>query len=146
MHINMYTNVTPVHAPRYHVPVAKLDKVNEELKRLCDEGIIKPVTQSTDWLSNILIKEKPNGKLRICIDSSQTINKVIRRPTYTIPTIEEKLLLLTKAKVYTIVDVSEAFHTILLDDDSPLLTTFQGPSGRYCYTRIPFGISSGPEA
>jgi len=43
------------------------------------------------------------------------------------------------------VDVSEAFHTIILDDDSSLLTTFLGPNGRYCYTRMPFGISSGPE-
>jgi len=125
--------------------VAKLDRVNEKLKRLCDDGIIKPVMEPTEWLSNILVKEKPNGKLRICIDPSQTINKAIKRPIYTIPTIEEKLPLLTKAKVFTIVDVSEAFHTIVLDDDSSLLTTFLGPNGRYCYTRMPFGISSGPE-
>ena len=91
------------------------------------------------------MKEKPNGKLRICIDPSQTINKAIKRPKYTIPTIEEKLPLLTKAKVFTIVDVYEAFHIIVLDDESSLLTTFQGPNGRYCYNRMPFGIASGPE-
>ena len=118
----MDPDVTPVHAPRRHVPVAKLDRVNDELKRLCDDGIIKPVMEPTEWLSNILVKEKPNGKLRICIDPSQMINKVIKRPIYTIPTIEEKLPLLTKAKVFTTVDVSEAFHTIVLDDDSSLLT------------------------
>ena len=98
----------------------------------------------TDWLSNMLIKEKPNGKLRICIDPRQTINKAIKRPKYTIPTIEERLLLLTKVKVFT-VDVSEAFHTIELDEESSLLTTFHGPDGRYCYDRMPFGIASGPE-
>jgi len=145
LHIEMDPDVTPVHAPRRHVPVAKLDRVNDELKRLCDDGIIKPVTEPTEWLSNILVKEKPNGKLRICIDPSQTINKAIKRPIYTIPTIEEKLPLLTKAKVFTIVDVSEAFHTIVLDHDSSLLTTFLGPNGCYCYTRMPFGISSGLE-
>ena len=145
LHIEMDPDVTPVHAPRRRVPVAKLDRVNDELKRLCDDGIIKPVTEPTEWLSNILVKEKPNGKLRICIDPSQTINKAIKRPIYTIPTIEEKLPLLTKAKVFTIVDVSEAFHTIVLDDDSSLLTTFLRPNRRYRYTRMPFGISSGPE-
>ena len=145
MHIALDPSVTPVHAPTRRVPVAKLDRVNEELKRLCDEGIIRPVTQPTDWLSNILVKEKPNGKLRICIEPSQTINKAIRRPKYTIPTIEEKLPLLTKAKVFTIVDVSEAFHTIVMDEESSLLTTFQGPNGSYCYTRMPFGIASGAE-
>ena len=145
LHIEMDPSVTPVHAPRRHIPVSKLNKVNEELSRLCDNGTIKPATQPTDWLSNILVKEKPNGNIRICIDPSQTINKVIRRPVYTIPTIEEKLPLLKNAKVFTIVDVLEAFHTIELDDESALDTTFMGPDGRYCFTRILFGISSGPE-
>ena len=125
--------------------VRQLDRVNDELKRLCDEGIIRPVIILTDWLSNILVKEKPNGKLLICIDPSQTINKAIRRPKYTIPAIEEKLPQLTKAKVFTILDVSEAFHTVVMDEESSLLTKFQGPNGRYCYTCMPFGIASGPE-
>ena len=136
MHIDLDPSVTPVHAPTRCVPVAKLDRVNEGLKRLCEEGIIRPVTQPTDWLSNMLIKEKPNGKLRICIDPSQTINKAIKRLKYNIPTIEERLPLLTKAKVFTVVDVSEAFHAIELDEESPLLTTFRGPDGRYYIVTI----------
>lgn len=39
LHIELDPNVTPVHAPTRRVPVAKLDKVNDELKRLCYEGI-----------------------------------------------------------------------------------------------------------
>ena len=93
----------------------------------------------------MLVKEKPNGKLRICFDPSQTINKAIKRSKYTIPTIEEKLPLLTKARVFTIVDVSEAFHTILLDEKSSPLSTFQGPDGRHCYNRMAFSIAPGPE-
>ena len=94
------------------------------MKRLFEKGIIRPVTQPTVWLSNMLVKEKPNGKLRICIDPSQTINKTIKRPKYTIPTIEEKLPLLTKAKVF--VDVSEAFHSIVLDESPLYLRRFRG--------------------
>lgn len=59
MHIKLDPNVRPVHAQVRRVPVAKLDRVNEELERLSNEGIIKLVTQPTDWLSNILVKEKP---------------------------------------------------------------------------------------
>ena len=126
MHIELDPNVTPVYAPTRRVPVAKLDRVNEELKRLSDEGIIRPVTQPTDWLSKMLVKEKPNGKLRICIDPSQAINKAIKKPKQMIPTIEEKLPLLTKGKVFTIVDVSEAFHTIILDEKSLYSRRFKG--------------------
>ena len=72
-------------------------------------------------------------------------NKAIRRPVYTIKTIEEKLPLLKNAKVFTIVGVSEAFHAFELDDESALLTTFMRPDGHYCFTLMPLGISSGPE-
>ena len=45
LHLEMDPCVTPVHAPRRLIPVSKLDKVNEKLSRLCDNGTIKPVTQ-----------------------------------------------------------------------------------------------------
>ena len=47
--------------------------------------------------------------------------------------------------MFTIVDVSEAFHTIVMDEESSLLAMFQGPNSHYCYTRMPFGITSGLE-
>ena len=47
LHIEMDPEVTPVHPRRHRVPVAKLDRINDELKRLCDEGIIRPGTQPT---------------------------------------------------------------------------------------------------
>ena len=120
----MDSDDTSAHALRRRVPVAKLDRVNDELKRLCDDGIIRQVTKPTDWLSNMLAKKKPNGKFRICIDPRQTINRAFKRPLYIILIIEEKLPLLKMPKVFTVVDVSEAFQTVVLDDDSSLLTTF----------------------
>ena len=55
MHMELDPNDRPVHAQVRRVPMAKLNKANEELERLCNEGIIKPVTQPTDWLSNSLV-------------------------------------------------------------------------------------------
>ena len=60
-----------VHAPTCQVAVAKLNRVGEELKRLCKEEIRRPLTQPMDWLSNMLVKEKQNGKRCICIDPNQ---------------------------------------------------------------------------
>ena len=61
LHIEVDPNVRPVHAQVRRVPVAKLDKVNEELEKLSNEGIIKPVTQHTDWLSNTWLKKSHTG-------------------------------------------------------------------------------------
>lgn len=39
-------------------------------------------------MSNIVVVEKPNGSLRVCIDPTE-LNKNIVREFYTIPSIEE---------------------------------------------------------
>ena len=37
------------------------------------------------------------------------------------------------------------FYQIPLDSESKKLTTFITPFGRYCFQRVPFGITSAPE-
>ena len=51
---------------------------------------------------------KPN-KLRLCIDP-RDLNKAIKRPKYQIPTLEEILPTLTKAKVFIVLDAKDSFH------------------------------------
>ena len=124
--------------------MAKLGRVNEELEKVSSEGIMKPVTQPTDWLSNILVKKSQMGNFEYALIQAKPSLGLFEDPSAQYPRLK-KLPLLTNAKVFTIVEVSEAFYTIKLDEESSLLTTFQGPSSRYCYTRMPFGIASGPE-
>ena len=38
-----------------------------------------------------------------------------------------------------------AFWQIPLDEQSQMLCTFNTPFGRYCYTRLPYGITSASE-
>ena len=85
------------------------------------------------------------GKIRICLDPSQTVNKTIRRPKYTIPTLEENLQKLHGVKYMSVIDVEEAFQNIPLTLRSSLMTTMFRPWGRYRWTKLPFGISSASE-
>ena len=57
-------------------------------------------------------------------------------------TIEEILPNLANAKVFSVVDASNGFWQVELDQDSSLLTTLTTPFGRYRWRRLPFGISS----
>ena len=40
--------------------------------------IIVPVNEPTDWISSIVVVEKPNIKLRVCLDP-QNLNKASKR-------------------------------------------------------------------
>ena len=65
----MKDNVKPVVTPVRKVSHALKTKLEKELKQMVDlEDIIEPIEKPTDWVNGLVIVEKPNGKLRICLD------------------------------------------------------------------------------
>ena len=79
-------------------------------------------TEPTEWISSMVVVAKP-GKIRICLDPKD-LNKAVKRPKYQMPTLEEVLAKLNKAKVFTTLDAKYGFYQISLDEKSSKLTTF----------------------
>ena len=106
---------------------------------------MKKVDQPTDWVHSLVIVEKPKSDdIRICLDP-RNLNKAIKREHHQLPTVEEITTRLSGAKYFSKVDANSGFWQVPLDEESQLLTTFHTPFGRYCYTRLPFGICSAQE-
>ncbi|XP_062601076.1 uncharacterized protein K02A2.6-like [Saccostrea cucullata] len=135
-------SIKPVVHPPRKIPVALRDKLKTELERLTEKEIITPVTEPTPWVNNLVIVEKPN-KLRICLDP-RDLNGAIQRSHYPMPTVEELLPDLNKAKVFSVADAKNGFWHVQLDKASSMLTTFNTPHGRYRWLRMPFGLNSAP--
>ena len=70
---------------------------------MVEENILAPVNEATDWVSSIVTVVKPN-KLRICIDRKD-LSRAIMRSLYPLPTVEEVATSLSKAKVFSKLDV-----------------------------------------
>ena len=51
--------------PLRRIPVLLEAKLNEELDRLVKTEFITPIEEPADWVSSLVIVEKPNGQLRI---------------------------------------------------------------------------------
>ena len=92
----------------------------------------------------MVIVVKPNSKIRICLDP-RNLNQAIQRPKYQMPTLEEILPRLARAKVFSTLAAKDGFYQIGLDKESSLKTTFWTPFGRYCYLRMSFGVNLAPE-
>lgn len=43
--------------------------------------VTAPVTEPADWIPSLVVVEKPNDKLRICLDP-RDLNKAIKRQHY----------------------------------------------------------------
>ncbi|XP_033731746.1 uncharacterized protein K02A2.6-like [Pecten maximus] len=143
-HIEIDVTVKPVVHPPRRVPVALRDKLSKELVRMESTGVIEKVDEPSDWVNSMVLVEKPNGKLRICLDPKD-LNGAIKREHFPLPTSDEVSSRLSGAKFFSKLDASSGFWQIPLDEESSRLCTFNTPEGRYRFKRLPFGISSAPE-
>ena len=79
----------PYHAKPYPVPLAQEKKLQAEVKRMVDWGILKKVNRS-EWAMPSFTITKPDGSLRSLSDSRE-LNKRIKRMPYPLPKIQEIL-------------------------------------------------------
>ena len=117
-------------------------KVMDELSRLEETGVIKPVDFS-DWATPVVPVLKSNGQIRICGDYKLTVNQVAKGDKYPLPHIDEICSKLSNGKYYSKLDLSHAYQQLVLDSESQKLTT-NTPKGLFVYTRLPFGASAAP--
>ncbi|GFT49235.1 transposon Ty3-G Gag-Pol polyprotein [Nephila pilipes] len=82
--ITLKDNFVPVIHPPRRVPRALQPKLKSILNNLEKEGIVSKVNKPTDWRQSLVIVEKPNRNLRLCLDP-RDLNKVIKREHYQIP-------------------------------------------------------------
>ena len=79
------SGAVPRSNPARTVPYVLRDKVDRELQRLQNEGILEPV-EMAEWAASIVaILKRDKLSVRICGDFSFTINPVSRLDRYPIP-------------------------------------------------------------
>ena len=72
----------------------------------------------------MLFVKKANSSLQFYVDFRR-LNNLTRKDRYPLPLIDETLAKLAKAKVYTKLDIRQAFYKIQIDPDLEELTTFR---------------------
>ena len=136
------------HAPR-KVPIHLEDAFKEEIKSLVELGILKKVTEHTDWVNSYVLVEKDSGnhhapnhtikrKLRICLDP-RDLNEALEREPYHRCSFDEITAKLKGMTVFTIVDFKKGYWMVVLHPDSRKLICMALPFGRFQWTRLPMG-------
>ena len=85
---------------------------------------------SSPYSSPILLTKKPGGGIRFCVDYQQ-LNEITKKDAYPIPLIEETLTQLKLAKIFSKIDIQQAFHKLCMTAESEDLTTFTLRFGAY---------------
>jgi hypothetical protein len=144
VHLKVDATVMPEISASRRVPVALKPTLKIELEKMAEQGVIEPVDEPTDWVSSMVVAVKKSGDLRMCIDLCP-LNRALKREHYQLPTLEDVLPKLSRARTFTVANLKSGYWHVKLDEPSSLLTTFNTPFGRYKWKRLPFGISVASE-
>ena len=129
------------YSPLYKMTTEELETVKQYLIENLDKGFIE--TSQAPYAAPVLFVKKPNGSLRFCIDFRK-LNQITRKDRYPLPLIDETLARISKAKIFTKLDIRQAFHRIRMDPKSEEYTTFRTRYGAYKCKVLPFGLTNGP--
>ena len=128
---------------RPRIPYVLKAKVETELDRLVNQGIITPI-QFSDWAAPIVPVVKQDGTIRVCGDYKLTANKVSRLESYPLPRIDDLFSALSGGQAFSKLDLSQVYLQLELDNESKKYLTINTHKGLFQYNRLPFGVSSAP--
>ena len=128
-------------SPLYGMSLEQLKLCKTYIEEHLKKGFIVP--SNAPFGSPVLFAKKPGGGWRFCVDYRK-LNEVTKKDKYPIPLIEETLSRLARAKVYTKLDIRQAFYRIRMKQEIEDLTTFRTRYGSYKYKVLPFGLTNGP--
>ena len=143
--IQLNEDAKPISNPPRRVPFAIKERLRQTLNDLESRNIITKINNPTGWINNLVIVEKANKSLRLCLDPKYLNLAIKRTCNVLIPTIEDISLKLSGKSVFSVFDLKDGFWQIRLDEDSSNLCKFSTPFGCYKYNRLPFGLSMAPE-
>ncbi|XP_022777528.1 uncharacterized protein LOC111318945 [Stylophora pistillata] len=99
------------------VPYALRPKVEEELRRLQNEGIVTKV-QWSEWATPIGPVPKRDGSVRLCGDYKGTVNPELQAEQYPLPCIEDIFAKLAGGQKFSKIDLRQAYHQLEMEEDS----------------------------
>ena len=112
--------------------------MQEELMKLRDGGIIKPIRHST-WVSNLAPVRKKNGDIRLCVDFIN-LNIASLKDNYGLPNMEAMLQQVTRFELMSMMDGFLGYNQVLVKEEEQFKIAFTTPWGTYVYVRMPFGL------
>ena len=113
---------------------------NAEVQRLLDANVIREVKYS-EWLTNVVLMPKKNGKMRMCIDFTD-INKACKKDPFLLPRIDTSMDKAAGCKRFSLLHCFSIYHQIWLNKEDEEKTSFTTPFGTYCYIRMPEGLKN----
>ena len=120
------------------------EKIETDLARLLKLGVIEPVQTAEFGATPIVPVPKPNGAVQICGDFKVTVNTYADMQRFPLPHSEELRTALAGGKIFSKVDLGDAYLQLDVDPESRKYPVLSTHIGFFRYNRLPFGFHGAP--
>ena len=134
---------TPIFKKPRSVPFASREKIEMELDRLVQTGVLTPINYS-EWAAPTVYVKKKTKEIRVCADFSTGLNSVLKDHHYPLPNPEEVFAKLNGGKIFSKIDLSEAYLQIPMEEESSKLLCISTHKGLFKFNRLAFGVKTAP--
>ncbi|KAL3079404.1 hypothetical protein niasHT_033632 [Heterodera trifolii] len=142
-HLELKVDAIPVFCRPRPVPFNTRLIVQAELDRLLAQKVIRPIDH-TSWAAPIMVVKKANGAARVCADFSTGLNNALLLNQHPLPLPKDIFSKLNGGRIFSQIDLKDAYLQVELDDKSKELCTIATHRGTFQYLRLPFGVKSAP--
>ncbi len=115
----------------------------EIITDLLDKNIIIP--SSSKYCSPAFLTKKKDGTDQMVIDYVK-LNSFSNPDHFPLPNTESVIKKLKGAKFFSKLDLKSGYYHVNLTSETSDLTAFVVPQGNFQFLKLPFGLSSGPQA
>ena len=138
--LNTNPSFKPVKQKRRSFAPERQKAINEEVGKLLQAGAIREV-EYPEWLANVVLVKKANGKWRLCIDFTD-INKACPKDSFPLPRIDLIVDATACHELLSFMDAFSDYNQISMDLSDQEKTSFVTAQGTYCYRVMPFGLKN----
>ena len=138
--LNVSPSFKPIKQKRRSFALERQKSINEEIDKLLQVGAIREV-EYPEWLANVVLVKKANGKWRLCIDFTD-INIVCPKDSFRLPRINLIVDATAGHELLSFMDAFSGYNQISMDPDDQEKTSFVTAQGTYCYHVMSFGLKN----
>ena len=114
--------------------------IAKEVRKLLEAGFIQEVYYP-NWLANVVMVKKANGKWRMCVDFTD-LNRACPKNSYPLPRINTLVDSTARHELLSFMDTFSGYNQIKVNEDDQERTSFVTSQGLFCYKVMPFGLKN----
>ena len=114
--------------------------IKDKVQKLMAAKFIREV-YNPDWLANVEMVKKANGKWRMCVDFTD-LNKAYPKDCYPLPRIDQLVDSTAGHKLLSFIDTFSGYNQIRMNEADQEKTSFVTSQGLFCYEVMPFRLKN----